>query len=115
MIYYLLSLYSRFRGRKCFNEGELIDIINIVISSKRISRNIIRHLIRQGLLERVKPLIYCVKDLDEVFRQVLITYIAGRLRRIGIECSVENGMIVISREDCDKIKPLVDMGLAICK
>jgi len=114
MVYYLLELYARSMGKRCFNEGDLVDLVSTVIGSKRVSRNIIRHLIRQGLLEREKPLFYCIKDFDEVFRKVLVEYIAGRLRRRGVECAVENGKIVVHSDYCSQVEPLKRIQLIAC-
>jgi hypothetical protein len=115
MIYYMLGLYAKSKGEQCFNEGELLYVILPAIGSKRVARNIIRHLIRQGLLERKSPLYYCVRSFDEVFTRALAHYIAGRLRRRGIDCTVEDGKIIVSRDYCSLVEHLIRLGIAECR
>jgi hypothetical protein len=115
MVYMLLYFYSKSIGKKEFNEEELVDIVKLILGSKRVSRNVIRHLVKQGLLERKKPLRYRVRDFEEIFSAVLSDYVCKRLERQGFEVLyTSNGRCVVVTWDCEKLKPLILSGAISC-
>ncbi len=109
-------MYSRAKGSKCFNEEELVELIAPIIGSRRVARNIVRHLVRQNLLRRVKPLYYCIVDAEEVFRKIVVLYVSNRLSKQNIEHSIapDYRIVVSSKEYCEKLSKLVDIGLVVC-
>ncbi|ABM79906.1 hypothetical protein Hbut_0028 [Hyperthermus butylicus DSM 5456] len=115
LLYYLLVLYSKATGKKCMNRGEYVELLAPVAGSKNLASRIVKILVRQGFLERVKPLVYCVKPLDEVLGVTLVNYVAGRLRRKGINVNVEDRKLVVAGEECEKLKVLMNIGILECK
>jgi len=96
-IYYLLYMYSRSLGGS-LNYGQALDIVRGVVGSRKVADSILRQLIRRGLLRKTGNMSYIVVEPDVLFHKVLVHYIAGRLRRRGLEAYVEDDRIVVRGE-----------------
>ncbi len=96
--YYLLLRV--FGCEEAKNLGELLDVLAPLIGSRRVSSNIIRHLVKQGFLERVKQLTYRVKCVDEVLTPAMLNYFAKRLRKQGYEVNVDTANVKIIVFNC---------------
>jgi len=113
LAYYLLLKYAKARGTKkaednlCINAGEAIEILNVFTGSKRLSSSLLKQLVKRGFLERRKPLVYCIKEIDTLLDEALIHYLAGRLRRRGIEATVSRDhrryIVVFGKDSCSEI------------
>jgi len=96
-IYYLLYRYSRSLGGP-LNYGQALDIVRGVVGSRKVADSILRQLICRGLLRKTGNMSYTVVEPDVLFHKVLVYYIAGRLRRRGLEAYVEDDRIVVRGE-----------------
>lgn len=113
LAYYLLLKYAKARSVEkaednlCINAGEAIDLLNVLTGSKRLSSSLLKQLVKKGFLERRKPLVYCIKEIDTLLDEALIYYLAGRLRRRGIEATVSRDyghrIVVFGRDSCSEI------------
>jgi hypothetical protein len=119
MFYYMLLKYSQSAGRSILDFGEAVDAVRAVVGSKRVAENIVRGLIRRGLLERVQPLRYRVRGLEEVLDEQLVRYVGGRIGRRGYDVEgidVENMRIVVvcsGEASCKELDLLKKVGVRI--
>ncbi len=107
-----LAYYTLLRafGDREFNLGEAIDVLKPYMGG-RVAERLVKRLVKQGFLERVKPLVYRARPLEEILDEATAVYFAGRLRRRGFEAYAENGRIIVvdaPREAC--LHPL-----AVCR
>ncbi|BES80756.1 hypothetical protein PABY_03230 [Pyrodictium abyssi] len=113
LAYYLLLKYAKARSTGeseddlCVNAGEAIDLLNVLTGSKRLSSSLLKQLVKRGFLERRKALVYCIKEVDALLDEALVYYLAGRLRRRGIEATVSRDhghrIVVFGRDSCSEI------------
>ena len=97
----LLSYYLLLRlfGESEFNLAEAVDVLAPLIGSKRVASRLVRRLVKQGFLVRVKPMTYRARRLEEVLDEAVRVYFTGRLRRRG--CAVyEGGRLLVYCEEC---------------
>ena len=96
----LLSYYLLLRafGEREFNLGEAVEVLEPVIGSRRVASRLVKRLVKQGFLVRVRPLVYRARPLEELLDEALAVYVAKRLRRRGFEAYAEGGRVVV--EDC---------------
>jgi len=78
-IAYYLLLRSAFDYRE-FNYGEALDLLKF-FGPRRLVRKMLRRMCSRGFAERVKPLVYRLKPLDEALEANLLEYVAKRLER----------------------------------
>ncbi len=81
LFYYLLYRYF---GQHEFNVGDAIDLLRIFTGSKKVARRIVKRLVKQGFLQRIKPGVYRAKDLDALLDEMLWQYLGSRLARRGL-------------------------------
>ena len=96
------------------NRGEYVDLLAPIVGSKNLALRMVRILVKQGFLERVKPLVYCVKPLDEVLGVALVNYVAKRLRRKDFNVAVKDGKLIVTGELCEKLRALAEIGILQC-
>ena len=118
LAYYMLLVYSKRKSLETINAGEAADVLYLLTGSRRLAQRLLRTLVRQGYLKRVQPLVYSVRDLDEVLGDALGHYIASRLRRRGIEASYDpHRRLITVRDDaieCDKMNKMFrDLGYGV--
>jgi len=118
LAYYMLLVYSKRKSLETINAGEAADVLYLLTGSRRLAQRLLRTLVRQGYLKRVQPLVYSVRDLDEVLGDALGHYIASRLRRRGIEASYDpRRRLITVRDDaieCDKMNKMFrDLGYGV--
>ena len=100
-----LAYYTLWRafGTREFNLGEAVDILKPYMGG-RVAERLVKRLVKQGFLERVKPMVYRARDLVALLDEATAIYFAGRLRRRGYEAWAEDGRIIIGadapREAC---------------
>ncbi len=99
-----LAYYTLWRafGEREFNLGEAVDILKPYMGG-RVAERLVKRLVKQGFLERVKPLVYRAKPLTRLLDEATAIYFAGRLRRRGFEAYAEDGRIIVvnaPREAC---------------
>ncbi len=99
LAYYMLLLYAKNNNLEEINAGEAIDVLYLLTGSKRLASRLLRALVRQGYLERVRPLVYRVKDIDSVLGRALGHYLANRLKRRGIDAYYDEANIAIVLSD----------------
>ncbi|KSW11766.1 hypothetical protein CF15_02865 [Pyrodictium occultum] len=115
LAYYLLLKYAGESGSKdtCINAGEAVDVLTVLTGSKRLARSLLRQLVRKGFLQRARPMVYCIRSLEELLDEALTRYIAGRLRRRGVEAEVKTAsgskpaILVMDREYCRKLAQII--------
>ncbi len=81
----LLAFYILCKdGEREYNIGEVLDIImNELILSRKVAWNVLRRLIRLGLLRRINNVYVKCIDFSHYFDSLLRSYKEGRVRRIG--------------------------------
>ena len=113
LVYYMLW---RSFGEDCFNLGEAIDILRPVAGGKRLAERLVKMLVRHGLLERCRPLEYrAINPLSYLDREAA-EYIAGRLRRKGVEAELLDGVlrVRVDSETCNQLRRLAErLGLGV--
>lgn len=99
-----LSYYAlhRILGRRCANLGEIIDVLAPLLGGKRAASRMARMLARLGLLRRCAPLSYEPVDLREYLDRLLLLYLAGRLRRRGLEAAYDEARDVLAVKAVDQ-------------
>ena len=80
-VYYLL--YKMF-GSECVDRGELIDVVGVIMGSRRIADEMIRRLTRMGLMKRCDVLRYTLIGPEQFMTSISLTYLLARLRRAGV-------------------------------
>ncbi len=90
--YYML--YRFLKGR-VFDLGEAVDLLAPMLGGRRLAVRMVKRLVRQGFLERVEPLRYRVRDIDELLTNALLVYLASRLRRRGFRVEVREGYVCV--------------------
>ncbi len=108
-----LTYYTLLRafGDREFNLGEAVELLRPYMGG-RVAERLVRRLVKQGFLERIRPLVYRAKPLEELLDEAAAVYFAGRLRRRGFEAYAENGRIIIidaPEEAC--LHPLADCSV----
>lgn len=98
LAYYILYRYTRLKNTNSINYGEALQLLRSVLGSKKVADNVIRGLVKQGLLRRIRPLYYEVPDIYSILDEAAVGYIALRLRRRGIEAYVDE------REKCIRVE-----------
>jgi len=88
------ALYKTFKDRE-FNLGEAVDLLAPLLGSRRVATRLVKRLVKQGFLERVAPLQYRAKPLEQLLEQAMLEYFASRLRRRGFDAQIQDGHIVI--------------------
>ncbi|GEM_PF-2500378 len=103
MAYHILRRYVEVMGTNSINVGDAVEILRDVHGSKRVARNVLRSLIKKGLLVREKPHVYSVVPLTDMLDKIAVHYIAGRLRRRGLEVDVDeqNKVVIIEIGEAD--------------
>ncbi len=95
LTYYLLwRLYQT----KEFNLGEAVDVLAPLIGSRNVASRLVRRLVKQGFLERVRPLVYRAKPLEDVLGEAMVIYFRGRLKRRG--CLEDEDTAVVECKRC---------------
>ena len=109
--YFLVLRYAKKKGEKCIDLGEVVDILKPFMGSKRLADEMARRLIRLGLAERPRHLKLCPKPLDEFFEDLAASYIAGRMRRRGIEASADpvSRTISVEERECTETEKLAEL------
>jgi len=106
LAYYMLLLYAKNNSLEEINAGEAIDVLYLLTGSKRLASRLLRSLVRQGYLERVRPLVYKVRDLDDILRKALGHYLANRFKRRGIDAYYDEASAAIMLSDSRVCKEL---------
>ena len=111
LAYYLL--YRTYQGR-CTNLGELVDTLRPLLGGRRAATRMVKMLARLGLLRRCGPLSYEPLDLHEHLDELLLRYLAGRLRRRGLEASYDEEKHLLAIEEavedlCRALEPLASV------
>ena len=94
-----LAYYTLWRafGEREFNLGEAVDILRPYMGG-RVAERLVKRLVKQGFLVRVRPLVYKARSLTELLDEATAVYFAGRLRRRGFEAYAENGRIIVGHD-----------------
>lgn len=92
LAYYMLY---RFMGDRVFDLGEAVDLLAPMLGGKRLAARMVKRLVRQGFLERVEPLRYRARSIDELLLDALLHYMASRLRRRGYRVEVRGDHICV--------------------
>ncbi|WFO75769.1 hypothetical protein J4526_02590 [Desulfurococcaceae archaeon MEX13E-LK6-19] len=81
MVYYFI--YKTIGCNKSVNIGELLDLITSTFGfNRKTSLNIIKHLIRIGLLKKQEPMVVSPRCINEVLDSYLEDYISSRKKRL---------------------------------
>lgn len=117
LLYYILYRVAEERGNPHLNRGEVVELLRPVMGSKRLAEEMARRLVRQGFLERLAPMQYGVRSPDELLTEAATRYIAGRLRRRGLDAHLENGVLYVEGlegEECESLRKVVTaLGLEL--
>ncbi len=100
------ALYRVFGCKNSFNLGEAVDILAPILGGKNIATRLVKRLVKQGFLERIKPLTYRAKCIEELLDEALSIYFAKRLRRRGYNAWPCNGKVCIycQDEECSQLE-----------
>ncbi|AEM39742.1 hypothetical protein Pyrfu_1889 [Pyrolobus fumarii 1A] len=92
-----LAYYTLWRafGDREFNLGEAVEILKPYMGG-RVAERLVKRLVKQGFLVRIRPLVYRAKPLTQLLDEATAIYFAGRLRRRGYEAYAENGKIIVA-------------------
>jgi len=109
-----LSYYVLYRafGDKVFNLGEAVDLLAPLLGSKRVATRLVKRLVKQGFLERVAPLSYRARPLEQLLEQAMLEYFASRLRRRGLNAHVQDDHIIVLCPTGEKLlgkHPLIEV------
>lgn len=105
------ALYKVFKD-KVFNLGEAVDLLTPLLGSKRVTTRLVKRLVKQGFLERVAPLSYRAKPLEQLLEQATLEYFASRLRRRGLNAYVQDNHIIVLCPASEKLPekhPLIEI------
>ncbi len=94
-----LAYYTLWRafGTREFNLGEAVEMLRPYMGG-RVAERLVKRLVKQGFLERVKPMVYRARDLVELLDEAAAVYFAGRLRRRGYEAYADDGRIIVGAD-----------------
>ncbi len=117
LLYYILHRVAEKRGSRVLNRGEVVELLRPVMGSKRLAEEMARRLVKQGFLERLAPMLYRVRSPDELLTEAAARYVAGRLRRRGLDSRLENGVLAVeglSDEECSELRKVAEaLGLEL--
>ncbi len=117
LLYYILHRVAEHRGDRRLNRGEVVEILRPIMGSKRLAEAMTRRLVRQGFLERLAPMLYRVRSPDELLTDAAARYVAGRLRRRGLDAHLENNVLAVeglSEEECSELRKVAEaLGLVL--
>lgn len=105
------ALYKVFKD-KVFNLGEAVDLLTPLLGSKRVATRLVKRLVKQGFLERVAPLSYRAKPLEQLLEQATLEYFASRLRRRGLNAYIQDNHIIVLCPASEKLPekhPLIEI------
>ncbi len=103
-IAYYLILRSVFDYSE-FNYGEALDLLKL-FGPRRLVRKMLKRMASRGFVERVKPLVYRLKPLDEALEVTLLEYIAKRLEKylrskhLDVEVTIDRESKTIAVRGC---------------
>ncbi|HDD26631.1 MAG TPA: hypothetical protein ENF75_06040 [Acidilobales archaeon] len=112
VIYYILSKHYGINGK--FNIGDAYDVFKWALSRK-VFRNVIKRLVKYGLIERLDRYVYVIKPLDNYLDKLMYGFLCSKLMRYAksidgqITCYSDEFVITLKdSKELDLIKWVLD-------
>ncbi len=82
LVYYILNKLAKHYNNGCIPLGVAIRLVEIITSSRKVARNLLKFLRRKRLIKYNNES-YCISDINEWLDNLLYLYFSQRLRRRG--------------------------------
>jgi hypothetical protein len=112
--YYILYRLARSRGQETISYGEAVDALRAIFGSKKVADTVVRSLVKQRFLERLRPLLYRIRSPDEVLSEAAVGYIVSRLRKRGLEAHISPEGCLAGEIPEDARRVLAALGARVC-